>query len=317
MGANVAPGKTAVVLLAHGAVERLEDLPKYLHNVLGGRPVPPALLKTIRERYAAIGGCSPLTEIARAQARALEIVLSGKKDKFPVYIGMRHWEPTIRSAVEAALAGGAERLVSLPMTPYYSKISAGAYLGAVREAIESLGAPLEVLPVEGWHDHPLLIESFVDKAIEARAQLPESLREEAMLLLTAHSLPESAAPAGDAYPSSLRETAQAVAHAAGFSGWRFAYQSKGGGGSEAWLGPDAGDVIEKMAGDGVRSMVLSPVGFVSDHMETLYDDDILYKGIAEKSGMAFSRAEALNTDPKFIAALADVSRQAMGRVCGA
>ncbi|MFH2203588.1 MAG: ferrochelatase [Elusimicrobiota bacterium] len=298
-------GSAAVLLAAYGAAENLDEVPGYLRHVLGGREVPERLVSDVRERYRAIGGRSPLVDITRAQAGALEAELGAG---LRVRIGMKHSAPTIRSAVEAAAADGCRTLVVLAMSPYYSKLSVGAYLHAADGAAAACGGGLRTLGVESWHDHPQLIEALADRVREAGARVPAGLRPETALLMTAHSLPERAAPAGDPYPESLRATAEAVARKTGFTRWSFAYQSRGGSGKEAWLGPDAGEVLEQLARDGIRSVILSPIGYLAENLETLYDDDILYRAAAEKAGMRFERAAALNDHPRLIAALADIVR---------
>lgn len=305
--------KTAVLLLAYGAAETIEALPAYLQDILGERPLSDKLLSDVTARYQAIGGKSPLIDITREQAQRLQASLSSQESSIKTYVGMRHSPPTIKSAIEEIRAEGFSSLVALPMTPYHSDMSVGAYRRALESALKE-GEAEKIFFIDAWHEEPLLIKAFAEKIIQARESLPERARAQATLLLTAHSLPERIVKEGDPYPGALKQTAERTAAAAGFTNWRFAYQSKGGSGREPWLGPEAGDVLRELKEQGVRSVVLSPIGFISDHMETLYDDDVLYKNLAEELGVEFVRAEALNTSPLFIEALANVVRRRLTEV---
>lgn len=244
-----------------------------------------------------------MIDITLRQAKALQAVLG---EDFAVYVAMWHSEPRIAAVAARIAKNGHKSVVGVPLTPYESKLSTGAYLKKLDEAAEGLN--LKVRRVDSWHKHPKLIEAFVERISEASGKIPKELRAETSLVLTAHSLPERIAADGDPYARQLQETAKAVAKSAGFSEFRFAYQSKGGSGMEAWLGPAAGEVIEALAKKGVKSLLLSPIGFVCEHMETLYDDDVLYRGQAERLGMHFVRAAAPNESSSFIAALADIVR---------
>jgi len=290
-------GKYAVLLMAYGAPAGLDDIPAYLQSVLGGRPVPDAVVREVTERYRAIGGRSPLVDITREQARLLAERLGVR-----VAVGMKHSEPAI-------CAAGCETLIALAMTPYYSKMSVGAYMNELDRVVVALDRPPRVLKIESWHDEPRLVEALAARTREALERIPEKLREKTVLLATAHSLPERVVPPGDPYPEALKSTAAAVAAAAGIERWRFAYQSRGGSGKEPWLGPDAGAAIKELAREGIESVVLSPIGYLADNLETLYDDDILYRGIAEEAGVAFARAAAVNTHPRLIELLADIVRR--------
>jgi ferrochelatase len=294
--------KTAVLLMAYGAAASLDDIPAYLQDIRGGRPATPELIAAVRDRYVKIGGKSPLLEITRAQAAAL-----ADKTGLKVHVGMRHSPPTILDAVRSIAREGNKRVVAMPLTPFYSKLSVGVYLKKVEEAVAAVGGGLEVAAVESWNDQPALIEAWVGRLKEGYGRFNPSDRIE--VLFTAHSLPEKILKDHDPYPDELKETVDAVARTAGLRDWKFAYQSRGAT-SEPWLGPDAADVIRASPR---KHLLVVPIGFVSDHMETLYDDDILYRELAQSRGMRFERVASLNDDPKLIEAMSDAVAKAAGR----
>jgi ferrochelatase len=288
--------KQAVLLLAHGAPDRLDQMEEYLLKVRGGRPLPPPAVEEIRRRYAQVGG-SPLLARTLEQARALESELG-----VTVYVGMRNWSPYIRDAVSQMVRDGVARAVAICMAPQYSTLSVGLYMRHTREAIQSAGARLDLSWVESFYDHPMLIGAFAQRvraALDGR-RLP--------VLFTAHSLPERVLAAGDPYAEEARATASAVAAELGLSEWDFAYQSQGLSG-EKWLGPPVESRIDALCAAGVREFVLAPIGFVCDHVEVLYDIDILFCRYAAERGLTLRRTESLNDCPLFIRALAELARQ--------
>ena len=303
-----------VLLMAYGAAASLDDIPAFLRDILGGRAPSDELVAEVRERYRLMGGKSPLVDITRRQAQALAAELNGGgTEPVRVYIGMRHSAPTILEAVESLKADGVERVIALPMTPYLSALSVGAYMTKLQEAMKEGDARAEVIKVDSWHDQPFLIEAFSRKLREALDRFSPAEREEVEVLFSAHSLPERILKDKDPYPGQLLATAAMVAQACGLRRYRFAFQSKGRT-SEPWLGPDVAEELDLLRATGVRSVLVAPIGFISDHMETLYDDDILYRGQAERLGLRFERAAALNDDPLLVRALAAVVR---GRLAAA
>lgn len=299
--------KTAVLLMAYGAAARPEDVPAYLEDIRGGRPPSPELVAEIQERYRLMGGRSPLLDITRAQAKALEVKLceADPSEEYKVYVGMRHSAPTIADAVREMKADGQSWVVALALTPYYSKLSVGAYMARYHEAIVDAEARFTTLEVESWSCHPLYVQAWAEKVLAALSRFTAKERAGVRVLFTAHSLPARILNDGDPYPTELQRTTAAVARAAGLEAWDFAYQSAGRT-PEPWLGPEAAQVIDRLAERKHSGVLLVPIGFISDHMETLYDDDILYKQRAEALGLRFERAESLNDDPRLIGALADV-----------
>jgi protoporphyrin/coproporphyrin ferrochelatase len=291
-----------VLLMAYGAAAGVEEIPAFLADIRQGRPVEPELVDEFRKRYERMGGGSPLAEITAAQARALRGRLG---DGFRVGFGMRHCAPRIADGL-AGLTRDCASVVGLPLTPFASRMSTGAYFEKFMEAARALGYP-RVLRAPSFHDHPRLIEALADRTLRAL----ERTGKDAVVLFTVHSMPAGLEAQGDPYPRQVRETAALVAQRLDLAGWQLAFQSRPRVGGD-WLGPEAGEAIAKLAAQGVRSLVLSPIGFVSDNLETLYDVDVLYREQAESLGLRFGRAAALNDHPAFIDALADTARAALG-----
>lgn len=294
-----------VLLMAYGAANSIDEIEPYLADIRAGRPPSPELIKEVKHRYQVMGGESPLLEITRRQAQALETRLNGGARRFKVYIGMRHWHPYIKETVAAMAQEGIRKMVALCLTPYYSKMSVGAYYQKLEEAVAASGVAFEIVRVESWNDHPLLIEAIAQKISKALDRFQEDLRPKVPLLFSAHSLPERILAEKDPYPAKLHETVELVMKKIGPNPYRFAYQSRGRT-PEPWLGPDASAVIDALYDQGHRHLVMAPIGFISDHMETLYDVDVMYRKQAESKGMRLERAESLNAAPTFIEAMASV-----------
>jgi protoporphyrin/coproporphyrin ferrochelatase len=297
---------TGVLLMAYGAASSLDEVEPYLKDIRGGRPTSPELVEEVKERYRLMGGRSPLLEITNQQAQALDSALNkGGDQRFRVYVGMRHWHPYIRETVAAIKNDGIRRLVGLCLTPYYSKMSVGAYFEKLKESQDEVGAKFKLSKVESWNDHPLLIQAISEKVEQALSKFPGTVRDKVPILFTAHSLPVRIVQEKDPYPQELLETVEAVVKKIGHGLFRFAYQSQGRT-PEPWLGPEAGAVINELYDEGHRYLLMAPIGFISDHMETLYDVDILYRKQATDKGMRFERVESLNASLGFISAIADV-----------
>jgi ferrochelatase len=282
---------TAVILMAYGSPDRLEDIPAYLDDIRGGRPVREEAVATLTDHYRRIGGSSPLNEITEAQAAALARELG-----IPVHVGMKHWDPRIADAVARALDGGAERLIGLVLAPHYSRISIGGYRERLEEALAGRAG---LVFVESWHDHGPYLDVVADRVRGTDAHV----------VFTAHSLPERILAEGDPYRDQLLETSSLVAERAGVESWSFAFQSESQTG-EPWLGPDILAELESLHEQGAREVLVAPVGFVSDHLEILWDLDVEAREKAAELGLSFARIESLNTDPAFVRALADLVRQA-------
>ena len=284
--------KTAVILMAYGSPSRPEDIPAYFEDIRGGRPVRPEAVAELVDRYRRIGGSSPLNEITERQRAALERDLGA-----PVYVGMKHWTPRIAEAAERALDEGAERIVGLVLAPHYSDISIGGY----RERLETaVAGRAELVMIESWHDH----EPFLD-IVAGRVRGTD-----AHVVFTAHSLPTRILAEGDPYRDQLLATSRLVAERAGVETWSFAFQSASPTG-EPWLGPDILEELERLHGDGVRKVLVAPVGFVSDHLEILWDIDVEAREKAAELGLELDRIESLNDSPEFARALALLVEQVL------
>ena len=282
--------KTAVIVMAYGSPSRPEDVGAYLRDIRGGRPVSPEAVAELEERYRRIGGGSPLNEITERQRAALEAELG-----LPVYVGMRHWTPRISEAAEHALADGAERIIGLVLAPHYSRMSVGGYH---RQLEEALADRAELVFIASYHAYEPFIELLA-------ARLGDT---DAHVVFTAHSLPERILAEGDPYQDQLLETSRLVADRAGLESWSFAFQSESPTG-EPWLGPDILEELERLHGEGVRKVLVEPIGFVADHLEIYWDIDIEAREKADELGLELDRTESLNDDPAFIHVLAGVVQQ--------
>jgi ferrochelatase len=295
----VNPEKTAVLLIAHGSPDSVEQVPEFLLRVTGGRPLPPAVVEEVKHRYELIGR-SPLTELTRKQGELLARELG-----LPVYVGMRNWKPFIADAVRAMTSDGIEHVVAICLAPQNSRTSVGLYRSSLAS---DQGNVFTVDFVESWHDHPLLIRAFAENL---HAGWDRACREmgtqRVPIIFTAHSVPERTIAEGDPYESQAKETASLVAREAALrpDDWTFAFQSQGMSGG-TWLGPRVEDTILGLKAKGHRSVFLQPVGFLCDHVEVLYD--IGFKQFAETEGMRLWRADSLNDSPLLAAALADVAK---------
>lgn len=311
MGTNQAtPGKLAVLLMAYGGPTSVDEVESYVMDVRGGRPLAPALLEEIRERYRKIGGRSPLLAITQRQAMALEDELERGGLPAQVFVGMRHWFPYIRDAVQAIAGSGIRKVVAICMTPQYSKLSVGAYFAQYQAALKDLGLEMETAYIREWHTRPELVRAYANKVSEAVRRFPEADRSELEVLFTAHSLPESRLGPDDPYDSQQRETAARVAERVGNLKWSFAYQSQGYS-NDSWLGPRVEDKLREFAQAGVRNVLVAPTGFICDHVEILYDVDIAFRELASSLGMRLERSASLNDDPLLIKALSALVGQAV------
>ena len=301
-------GHQAVLLIAYGGPTAMHEVRPFLDNVLRGRPVPPERLETVVHHYELIGGRSPLNEITLRQARALEAELRAHGPPLPVHIGMRNWKPYLRDALTTMAAHGVRQAVAVIMAAQQSDASWDRYQREVAEARAQVGAAApEVVYVDEWHAHPLFIAAMRDSLAAAVEQVPAERRAAAVLVCTAHSIPTAMAATAP-YVGQLEDAALLVADDCGLDRWQIAYQSRSGNPRDPWLEPDILDVLRSLAADGVRDVVLLPVGFVCDHVEVLYDLDIEARHVADALGVRLVRAATVNDHPLFIRMLADVVR---------
>jgi ferrochelatase len=307
--------KTAILLLAHGTPDTLDEIPEYLRNVTSGRALPQAAIDEITHRYSLIGK-SPLTEITLAQARLL-----AQHTPVPVYVGMRNWKPYIATAVQQMIDDGISSAAAICLAPQNSRTSVGLYRRAV---LAEAGRKLTVDFTDGWADHPLLIAAFAERLRAKYRALVAELRRPVPVLFTAHSVPLRTVqpdPAGnspDPYADETRRTAALVASELASDGLRdsdcfFAFQSQGISGGP-WIGPTVEDTMRELRDAGHTTVLIQPIGFLCDHVEILYDIDIAFRNLGAQFGLRVERTESLNDSSTLISALADLAQDAMARL---
>jgi protoporphyrin/coproporphyrin ferrochelatase len=292
-----------VLLLAHGAPDKLADVPEFLLNVRGGRKLPDAAVQEIVRRYGLIGGGSPLLKLTTRQADALERELG-----LPVFVGMRNWKPFIADALRGVSGREVGRLVAICLAPHNSRTSIGLYRKYLDEARQKVVPNVSVEFIENWHDHPLLIAAFREKLAQGIDRARGEAARDVPVVFTAHSVPEKTIADGDPYQQQVRETAALLAVAMGVEDlprYRVAFQSQGMT-AEQWIGPTVESQIDELAAAGHHHVLLAPIGFVSDHVEILYDIDIMFRDYAKARGVTIFRTESLNDSPLFIRALASI-----------
>jgi ferrochelatase len=293
--------------MAYGSPRILDEVEGYYTDIRGGRAPSAEALADLTARYERVGVPSPLEEITRRQAAALERALAGRGpdgSDIACYVGMKHWNPFIREAAAQIAADGVEKLVGLALAPHYSKMSIGGYESRLLAAKDELGAGFEVAMIDSWYDEPGFIDLVASNIREAVAGWPGF-----RIFFTAHSLPERAMAGGDPYRDQLLASSKLAAGAAGVSDWEFAFQSASATG-EPWLGPDIGDRLRAFAGEGGRRALVAPIGFVADHLEILFDVDVECAEEATRLGLELRRIASPNDDPRLIDTLADVVARA-------
>jgi ferrochelatase len=323
--------KQAVLLLAHGTPETVEQIPEYLRNVTSGRPLPQAVIEEIQHRYSLIGH-SPLTEITMEQARLVEGELAAGGQPVSVYVGMRNWRPYIPDVVRQMRADGVEEAAVICMAPQNSRTSVGLY----RRAAEAEAGSLRIDFTPGWAQHPLLAEAFAERLRPALSKLAAEVGGPVPVLFTAHSVPcrtiqvsggqTPAASEGqprlwpgegaDPYAEDAKATATMVAALVPeIPRWWFAFQSQGASGGP-WIGPTIESTLDSIAAEGVKALILQPIGFLCDHVEILYDVDHLFREYAGKFGVRLERPESLNDSATLARAVADLARLGLARLRG-
>ncbi len=290
--------KQAVLLIAHGSPERVEDIPEFLQNISRGRPMSDAVVQEVKHRYSQIG-VSPLTCLTMGQANGVARELG-----IPAYIGMRNWHPFIADTLKEMTAQGVQQAVAICLAPHNSRTSVGLY----KQVLFGAGAPFAIDFVEEWHDHPLLIEAFAERLRTGWTSACKQHGSALPVIFTAHSVPQRTIAEGDPYEAQTKETAALVATRGPEIGpWNFAFQSQGMSGGE-WLGPTVEDTIVRLRAAGHSGVFIQPIGFVCDHVEILFDIDILFRKFAEERGMKLYRAESLNDSPLFVRAVSDLAK---------
>ncbi len=294
----------ALLLLAFGGPRSLDEVEPFLTRLFRGRKPSPEQLEKVKERYRLIGGCSPLPEITLKQAEALEYSLNSKGYQFKSYVGMRYGHPLIEETLKEILREGIHEVIALPMAPFSSCASTGAYIEEVNQIRKNIGEKIKISFVEGWHLHPLFIGAIQEKIEEELMQFTPEERKKVHLIFSAHSLPKSLVE-NEPYVKDMEESVREVLKKIEPLPWHIAFQSRGMG-PEEWLGPDVESILTELSRQRVREILMIPIGFVADHIEVLFDIDILYRGKAEFMEMVLKRTTSLNFSKRFIEALSSI-----------
>jgi ferrochelatase len=290
-------------MLAYGSPTKIEDMPYYLLDIRGGRPMTPEFIDEFKHRYSLIGG-SPLTTLTYEQARQTRQELHRRGLDAPVYLGMRHWSPWIQDAVGQMHLHGIEEAVALVLAPHYSSMSIGKYWAAIEKAQEFHGSHIQFTFIDSWYQQPQFLAALEANVRAGLEKFAPADRDKVKVVFSAHSLPERLKKMGDPYDDQLQDNARMVAERLGDIDWMFSYQSAAHTG-EPWLGPQIEDVVVDLAQAGYKKELVAPIGFVCDHVEILYDLDIEAKQVAAEHGLRLERIESMNSNPLFIAAVAD------------
>ncbi len=301
-----------ILLMAYGGPASLDELPGYLADIRSGRPTTQTVLTEMTNNYRLIGGKSPLLEISGQQGAALEKRLNGEatRPKYKVYLGMRHWSPWIEDTIRVMMEDGIRQAVGIVLAPHYSSFSVAKYQQKVQSGLAMYGGTIEFAFVDSYNTAPKYIEALANRVREGIARFPQAEQAQVHTILSAHSLPVRIIKMGDPYKDQLLETAGLVAAAAGLNAdqWTWSFQSAGRS-PEPWLEPTLEATIQGLVDRGLRNLVSVPIGFVSDHVEILYDIDIKAQALAKELGVHLERPPALNLDPLFIETLADLVRE--------
>lgn len=303
---------TAVHLMAYGTPRHPDEIEAYYTDIRRGRPPTPEALAELVERYAAIGGVSPLAELTEAQRDALQRALDERRPGgYRVELGLKHADPKVEVTAQRLADDGADTIVGLVLAPHYSSYSIGQYLDRTRDGVAASERDATVVGIESWATEPAFVEFLATDLAARLERMRGSVEAPVRVLFTAHSLPQRIIDGGDPYPDELRATAEAVAERLGLVegvDWQIAWQSAGRT-PEPWIGPDILDVIDELGAatgdDAVGGVIVSACGFVADHLEVLYDLDIEAADRAAEVGLAFDRTACVNDDPAVMAALAD------------
>lgn len=299
-----------VLIMAYGTPNKPEEILPYYTHIRRGKPPTPELLEELTSRYEAIGGLSNLNGITRAQAEGVvrELTASGDDVEYRIYKANKHWEPWIPDVVKRMAAEGIEQAVAVVLAPQGSKMSSGSYFEQVDKANAELAEPIAFTKVFSWHLEPDFIAAETAKMEEALARFPGVRRDEIAVIFSCHSLPERILTWNDPYPVHLREMGQVIAEKTGLKNVHYAYQSAGRT-PEPWLGPDVREKMAELAQAGEKNLIVSAVGFISDHLEVLYDLDVEVKQTAGELGVHYERTGMLNDHPSLLKALAAVVRR--------
>lgn len=296
-----------LLVMAYGTPYKEEDLERFYTHIRRGRQPSPEMVEELRGRYEAIGGISPLAKITLEQAEALEKGLNEIQDEveFKMYLGLKHIDPFVEDAVQQMKEDGIQEAVSIVLAPHFSTFSVKSYNGRAKEESERIGGP-SIRSIESWYKEPKFIDYWVEQVKTTFASMTEDERSNAVLIVSAHSLPEKIIAAGDPYPLQLKETADLIAKQAGITNYEIGWQSAGNT-PEPWIGPDVQDLTRELfEKHQYKAFVYIPVGFVSDHLEVLFDNDTECRIVTDDIGASYYRPEMPNSKPEFIDAMVTV-----------
>jgi ferrochelatase len=299
--------KMGLLVMAYGTPYTLDDLERYYTHIRHGRKPTPEMIDELRNRYEAIGGISPLAKITLEQAKKLEEHINSVQSEieFIMYLGLKHIEPFIEDAVAEMHADGIQEAVSIVLAPHFSTFSIKSYNNRAKEEAEKLGG-IAITSVDSWYDEPKFIHYWAEKIKEIYEQMPQVEKDNAMMIVSAHSLPEKILQFGDPYPGQLQETADLIAKQAGITNYAIGWQSAGNT-PEPWLGPDVQDLTRTLAKEHpYKAFVYAPVGFVCEHLEVLYDNDYECRIAAEEVGASYYRPKMPNAHDDLITAMTTV-----------
>ena len=302
----------AILVTSFGGPERPDDVMPFLENVLRGKNVPRERMLEVAEHYYHFAGKSPINDQNRQLIAALEKELVQHGPRLPVYWGNRNWHPMLTDTLRQMKADGVSRALAFVTSAYSSYSSCRQYREDIARAQEVVGEDAPVVDkIRAFHNHPGFVEAVVDRLRQALAKIPEDRREAAQLIYTAHSIPLAMAQGCD-YEKQLEETGRLVAEELGHKEWRLVYQSRSGPASQPWLEPDILDCLREIkAREGSSDVVIAPIGFVSDHMEILFDLDTQARELCAELGLHMVRAETVGTHPRFIRMIRELIRERM------
>lgn len=295
--------RRAVLLMAYGTPETPEQVEPYYTHIRGGRTPSAEAVARLRDKYERVGGATPLLAITRDTATALERALAQAGTPHRVYVGMKHWHPYIAEVLQTMARDGVESFTAIALAPHYSRMSIGGYRKYIEEGAAAAGRDFDVTFVERWHDRPEFVEMMAQLVRDGLTQFDATVRDDVAVVFSAHSLPERIRTWNDPYESELLESSRRVAETIGIRDWRFAWQSAGET-ADPWIGPDILDYLETLKGEGVRSVLQVPIGFVAEHLEILWDIDYEAKTKAAELGMTLHRTALPNASPPLVRAVA-------------
>ena len=295
----------AILLVSFGGPDGPEDVIPFLENVLRGRPVPRSRLLEVSEHYLAHGGISPINEQNKALIKALRSRMAESDLHIPIFWGNRNWHPAIPAAIEDMQKAGVKRFLALITSAYSSYSGCRQYRENINGALENSGSALAYDKVRVWYNHPLWIKTLVDRYQAALARVPEHRRHATTTAFTAHSIPDSMSRNCN-YQKQLEETCQLVADAAGIGHWKLVYQSRSGRPQDPWLAPDICDHLTSLATEGHSDVIIHPIGFISDHMEVIFDLDTEAQSLGADLGLNVIRAETAGLHPAFLDMLVEL-----------